>query len=472
MTLASSTSAPRRTHGNGRRCQHSRMKRKSITTISALLLFLPAVAGATFTITYSSSVIVSDTQLHSYAVTNAPYFDFTVLSEASSTVLSGVNTGESQINDVIYSDFTSASVLTGCNVGTDADLGNNGPYFTSVTPSTAAITQDGTARYVSDGTALLNTTINNMTRQVSCVMSKTFALTVTSFNSLVSSSASGVITSQFNTIMNGLSPSGTTENIYSATDDIDHVYTRNTGVFTGSADLTAIPVWSDWDRPPPTGGNTYGGARFNGVLVAPDILIQAHHTWAGGYDPHTVYFVKNDNTTVAMNVSGHVNVSGTDLEVVKLSSDVPSGITPVKILDTGTAGTVLGPTASSLAIISEGNKMTAKAIVSAGLPTVFTNQNRTLHMGLLAEFSPSSVLIVLPDSNHPNTAQYVSWYSPVVSGASGDPAFLVINWKLVALGDWWTSNLVAGANTSNIMTSVSAINSAITSLGSTHSLNP
>ncbi len=78
--------------------------------------------------------------------------------------------------------------------------------------------------------------------------------------------------------------SSPTFGIFTAADDVAHVYARNRApAFVGNAiggtgiDLTAIPVLSNWDSPPPTGGNPYGGARFNGILVTPDILLQAHH---------------------------------------------------------------------------------------------------------------------------------------------------------------------------------------------------
>src|ERR1017187_8107153 len=175
-----------------------------------------------------------------------------------------------------------------------------------------------------------------------------------------------VIQSILNTFLQVTNTPGPTFNIYSATDDTSHSYTRKLApTFLGNTiggtgiDLTAIPVWDNWDSPPPTGSNPYGGARFNGILVTPDILLQAHHPWAGSsFTPQTIYFVDSNSQTVARTVSSHDYVAGTDIEVVRLAKEVPSTVTPAWVFATG-----------SLA-----HKM--------GIPVLWTDQYRDLYIGV------------------------------------------------------------------------------------------
>ena len=249
--------------------------------------------------------------------------------------------------------------------------------------------------------------------------------------------------------------------IFSATDDTSHHYTRNrAATFVGNTiggtgvDLTAIPVWSNWDSPPPTGGNPYGGARFNGILVTPDILLQAHHPWSGsGYAPQTLYFVDNKNQTVAMTVSGHQAVAGTDIEVVRLAKPVPSTITPASVFAAG-------------AFTQNSSQI---GVARHGIPVLWTDQFRELYIGIGTLAGSSSIVVYQPRAATPFNSYWGTGRGGVISGDSGAPYMTIINGRLVAMGTWSSGGATSGGG-SSFEAQVSAINSAITALGSTTTL--
>jgi hypothetical protein len=245
--------------------------------------------------------------------------------------------------------------------------------------------------------------------------------------------------------------------IFSATDDTLHNYTRNRApTFVGNIlggtgiDLTAIPVWSNWDSPPPTGGNPYGGARFNGILVTPDILLQAHHPWLGsGYSPHTFYFVDNNDRTVAATISGHENITGTDIEVVRLAAKVPPTITPALVFATGTLP----------------HNTTQAGMAHHGIPAVWTDQYRELYVGVATLVNNDTVLIFQAAATTPFNSYWATVHNGVVSGDSGAPYMTIVNGRLVAMGTWTSGGSTRGGG-SSFEGHVSAINTAIRDLGS------
>ena len=239
---------------------------------------------------------------------------------------------------------------------------------------------------------------------------------------------------------------GPTFGIFSAMDDVAHRYTRNrAATFVGNAvagtgvDLTAIPVWSNWDSPPPTGGNPYGGARFNGILVTADILLQAHHPWgASGYAPQTIYFVDNTNQTVAMSVLRHQGVAGTDIEVVRLTERVPPSITPALVFATG-------------------------SIAHSVMPVLWTDQYRELYVGVAVP--GKDFVTVAQVAGSPFNSYWATVHDGVVSGDSGAPYMTVVNGRLVALGTWITGGATRGGG-SSFESRVAEINAVIKELGS------
>lgn len=351
--------------------------------------------------------------------------DFLFYGTATSTVLSGAQSGTLSHDDLLYSYYLSASIRYSCELHAE-----DGVSFESSNTAIATVNSSGDVTFISPGQMSFLGTKNNRKKSVSCNLSQTGAEYSEDQIGFTSTSLANEMSSSLSARINGLTPSSTTYNIYSASNDSTHVYTRNTNLFASDIDLTAIPVAS----------SSYG-SRFNGILVAPDILIQAHHMHSGG----TIYFVDNSNNVTSRTVISSTQISGTDIQVARLSSDVAAGITPVPVLDSATFITYITNTAR---------------ISSFDIPVVFTNQFRTLRISrFIGDYSN------LADLYSPNESNFNPWYSVPISGDSGSPALAFINGEAVLVGTWYTPTSV-----SNVKNYITQINTAITSLGSPYSL--
>ncbi len=431
------------------------MKRAIILVFVLGLLRLSSAEALAYTIHYSSAGAIKSPQLLTSLFQNVPIADFSLNVISSSTILSAPHLSGTQTDrDFSYNQYDSGRVLTSCVLEVGNLFGINTPTaFSSLNPSVATIDQKGVATYVSDGSANFRVKVGNITKNASCPFSITNNTVLTVFNSFAPSSLAQVITDEMNSRIQGLSPSATTENIYSSLDDVNHSYIRNTSVFTGSVDLTSIPVYSSSSH-----------TSFNGVLVAPDILIQANHAHSSG----TMYFVANDNTTISRTVVGGTRIGDTDIWVSRLNSPLPSSITPAKVLKNGSLGIFALGTYQSL--VSEGDKITSNAISKGTLPAVFSNQFRSLKIGSVNALYNLFTIVYVPggDQTHQlptSSLRYLPWYSEPISGDSGSPGFMIVNGQLVALGTWYTSIAL-----SDILANITAINAGISSLGSGYSL--
>lgn len=114
------------------------------------------------------------------------------------------------------------------------------------------------------------------------------------------------------------------------------------------------------------------------------------------------------------------------------------------------------------------------------IPAIFTNQFRTLKVQTLREeydshsYLGTEVLITNLGTTFGKSTPYYQWSSTttdsvgnavVVGGDSGDPLMTVVNGKLVALGTWHFSQTAP-----DISSNITAINTAISSLGSSYPL--
>ena len=387
-----------------------------------------ALTLPSFTVRPSDSHYIIAPQLNT-GVLNSLVKDFLFYSTATSTVLSGAASGSTNVDDLNYSTYTSASVQSSCVLHFEDGVEN---FVSSDTGIATVNSSSGAVTYVADGTVNITGEKNNRKKSVSCSLNETGGEYSQTISGFTTTSLAYDLSHGISALISGVVPSSTTYDIFSSKNDTTHTYTRNTNLYAHSIDLTAIPAAS----------SSYG-AKFNGVLVAPDILIQAHHMHSGG----TIYFVDNSNNVTSRTVSGSTQISGTDIQVTKLSSDVAAGITPVKVLDANTFYSYI----------------TGDALGSSfDMPVIFTNQFRTLRIGRLVSDYSSLVYI-----NGPSEEQFNQWYSKPISGDSaGSPALAVINGDPVLVGVWYTATSVG-----NVKNYISQINSAMASLGSSYSLS-
>ena len=212
-------------------------------------------------------------------------------------------------------------------------------------------------------------------------------------------------------------------------------FTRNTGGWWGSVDLTAIPAFA-------------GQGQVSGALVTPrDMLIAKHFP---GDEGRTVYFVDNANNRYARTVasiryiSGY-SLSGEDIAVVTLNADLPTAITPVKLMPANLR-----------------SYLPTNYLQGCGYAAVATNQDRTLLLFDVVNIDVSSGITPVP----PVDVDRGQWYYPVRRDDSGSGIFMLIGGRLVLLSRWHHSGS-GPCDADNI----SQINSAIAANGSPYSLS-
>lgn len=189
--------------------------------------------------------------------------------------------------------------------------------------------------------------------------------------------------------------------------------------------------------------NSESAGQKAGVLLTPNIIWMANHFLIN--PTHTIRFVSPSGAYYDRTIVSAVQIGGSDIEIGKLDSPLPSDIQPVKLLPADYA--------SHINII--------------GLPVAYTDQHENLFVGDISSLSlggsgaPNSVFI-----ESPGESQRLIFYTQWMGGDSGDPAFLIYNNQVVVIGlghfpdqaEFITPNL-------------SGVQAAITSLGGTGALS-
>ena len=207
-------------------------------------------------------------------------------------------------------------------------------------------------------------------------------------------------------------------------------YVRSSACWGADIDLTPYAAYDS-----SMSGTSWGGH----TLITPRHVIGANHYFGSG--SQTLHFVKADGTCVVRTITATSYVSGTDIKIGLLDSDVPSGISFARILPAAWAAKL--PT-----------------LATRNVPAVRITQNMQLitadlwRLGLMAECEPAP------------TAR-TDFYRAAISGDSGTPSALVIADKLVLLCCLYSGGGGSGPSITNYR---SEINSALTSLGGGYQL--
>jgi len=421
--------------------------KRNLTVLSIVFLCIPLGAFAfsnganSSRITYSGHATTTAIQLFTTSMPAASSDDFSVATSSADVIITGA-IASTTYSDVITNNYGSGSILYSCSV---VVFSTSSPYtMSSVDPSIATVDHSGTVTYVSDGMALFNITSGRRTKQASCPERRTVnAFTKVTAGYVSSSTVANLMIKSVADRIQGLVPSSDTTDIYTSMNDGAHIYVRNPDAFTNAIattttlDLTALPSWGPLDM---TG---------SGILVAPDIMISASHICPITSDQSgDEYFTDYSNSTYARAVISRSFIPNGDLCVIRLASDVPASIHPAKVFPPDIFF----------------NKVTLAAIFVKGIPLMATNQFRTIGIGIMYNAQPSYVNYYIATSS---SSIFSPWYYQPRGGDSGTPCFSAVNGQLVAVGTWWFSS-----GCSNITMDESAINAAMTSLGSPYQLTP
>lgn len=238
-------------------------------------------------------------------------------------------------------------------------------------------------------------------------------------------------------LIENTTPTTTSYRLFSSVNNDTKIYSRNDNLWlTSSIDVTCIPAI--------TGNET----TFDGVLIAPDILLQANHAHTNGM----TYFVNRNNQTFSSSIVSGSQVGTTDIWISRLNPPLTSSIRPAKILP-------------SSSFYGNNRQILDEHLDNRTIPSVFTNQYKEMFIGSIFRLS-GSVFIVKPTANN-----LIPWYSPIIGGDSGASFFMLINDELVVLGTWFASNFSSLSTGPSVSSYESQINQVIASLGSTSSLS-
>jgi hypothetical protein len=206
-------------------------------------------------------------------------------------------------------------------------------------------------------------------------------------------------------------------------------YTRNALCWLNSVDMTPLAAW-----------NSRGLLQRGPTLVSPRHFIGAVHWGLQAGD--TVHFVKDDDTVVVRTVSSVATISGTDILVGVLNSDVDVGIAFARVMPTNWAQKL--PTLHLF-----------------GLPVCSADQGKRVYCRNLVSLADDVVC------DRPNVATRESYYAPAVSGDSGSPCFAVMSNQMVLLCCWLSGGGGTGPSVSRYTTE---INAAMATLGGGYTL--
>ena len=355
----------------------------------------------------------------------------------TSQQVTAASTTTSTVQDASLTIHSANTVRQWNNIVASAPLGLGNITFAS-SNANLPIDANGIITPIADGTTLITVSVPLRRKKQFTISAITSTIAAqTTFNGFASGSLGAHLVSSVAAILSGkTAPTFAGSPPYA--NGICNIFqsdgvTRNANLWCSSLDLTAIPVHS-------------GGGYTNGVLITKRDMIFAAHFGAGG----TVTFVDSSNNQITRNIVATRTLTnpvddGADILVATLDSDVPSSITPWKLLPFNFRLYLPQP--------------------QYGYPCLFTNQDRTILCGDMVSIPAGSTGDIT--ITKPIDATRAQWYYPVRGGDSGATAFTVINGTAVHITDWH----YAGASGPSDADNISAINAAIAANGSPYSVS-
>lgn len=229
---------------------------------------------------------------------------------------------------------------------------------------------------------------------------------------------------------------GSKLNLYSSTNDMSGIYTRNTSVWTSGVNLTAIPVWTSYDTSFQTtyGSGTHG---FFGALVTPTDMIVAYHV-ASAISSATLRFVGSDNVTyIANGIGSPLDVNG-DLALVHIQwsgGSKPAAVSVMPVLPSNYTGYCPDHNLNYF-------------------PVILTNQFRQVFVQDAASFGGGFF-----NHNPAIETNRLPWTATVIGGDSSNPVMTIINGQAVLICCTYTAQMGP-----NVGDNISAINSGLATL--------
>lgn len=253
--------------------------------------------------------------------------------------------------------------------------------------------------------------------------------TTREYTGFVEGSLAKHLVDQIDGLISGVEAGDATQKVFTTRDHGTPEYVRNENLWL-DVDLTCASPYQD---------GSASEARTGTLIVADGCLTANHYPPSVGA---TIRFVASDGTVVDREITGSQRISGTDLRVLVLASDVPGTITPAKLFPADLDDYM--PSLSDL-----GSRVPVAAL------------NKLQQAGLW--------LTTTDICRYTYPLGYESFFLGVHSGDSGHPWFSVVNGVAVLAtlwrGGWWHS-----ADGEPVHDYLTEIDAALSDLGSGHSV--
>jgi len=216
---------------------------------------------------------------------------------------------------------------------------------------------------------------------------------------------------------------------------VNPVYVRSNTCWAKNIDLSPLSPW-----------NSSGNTQEGGTLISPRHIVFANHfTIPNG---STLIFVDMNNNSYTRTLSNQAQVTGTDIQIGVLDSDLPSNVSFCQV--------------SSLELADFPTN-------SNRVPVLYTDQEEKALVGdfyNIGNIDLGGNLQYAGGLFTPADSQRASFYETVISGDSGDPIGFVYNNKYILLFTFYSANF--GPNLGYYL---NEINSVMTSLGGGYTLS-
>lgn len=362
---------------------------------------------------------------------SSPEPDVTVSAVPVSDLVSAGSSVETTIKDVVYVDYSGAAYDSVWHLLIDPDAtGITGVTYTALRPDIAGIDDVGRVNRVTDGIGeFLVKPSDRPGRKVKLAVSRVVGGTVREFDRYVAGSLGAAASAA---VDSRIAVPGATQPIYTSQNHATATYVRGETCWAADQDLTCISPW-----------NSTGANKWAGTAISPRHIIFAKHARIAVNA--TIRFVAADNTTVTRTMINRLDIAGTDLTIGLLDSDLPGSISFARVMPTDWA--------DYLPSLDYDVKVPCLALDQQEKALV----NELRLMGAWAAFDV------------PDNATRLSFYEPLISGDSGNPAFLRDSLGLVLLCTFTSGDAGSGPGVTYWSTE---INAAMTTLGGGYQLTP
>lgn len=229
--------------------------------------------------------------------------------------------------------------------------------------------------------------------------------------------------------------------------------------FSLSSSTAWTPNPNSWTKKGTTTLDFTGVAGYNlyssGTALAPNrlgtLISPRHFLAANHYTPNpgeVLGFIDASGNRIERTVMGIQNITGTDIEVGVLDSDLPDSVTYYPIVASTTLESMLQP-------LIDTNYFGFGTNYSTDVPIVIFDQEGKALISRLTGLNDAGII-----HTYYTSGPYASFSEDVISGDSGNPGFLIVDNQPILLFDHH-SNL-SGPNYGSY---ISQINAAMTNLG-------